>query len=176
MTDPTHREDARGHGNEPKQGFNPLLLILVLIALLAFGWYWFNQRGSVEPASAPDDIPAVDIGSARETAAETERATAKASRPAVPADRDAYAVARLQPSYPPTAFRAGEEGTVIVRVDVDAQGNVTAVDVARRSDSRELDREAVNAVREWTFEPAIRGGKPVASTVQVPIEFKLDAQ
>jgi protein TonB len=185
MPDPTKSSDeSLPRAREPRSGLNPLVLILVLIALLAFGWYWFNQRGSVEPVAPTDEIPTIDIGSAQEAAAERERAADRerervatgASRTDLPADRDANPITRVQPSYPPTAFRAGEEGTVILRVDVDAQGKVSNVEVARRSNSVELDREALNAVRDWTFEPAIRGGNPVPSTVEVPVEFKLDAQ
>ncbi len=92
------------------------------------------------------------------------------------ADRDAAPIARLQPAYPPAAFRAGEEGTVLVRVQIDANGMPTQVDVANGSSSRELDRAAVEAVRTWRFEPAVKDGQRVASTVQVPIDFKLDQQ
>ena len=104
--------------------------------------------------------------------AEAERAAA----PQAPANREVAAVTRVQPTYPPEAFRAGEEGTVLVRVDVDASGNPTNVDVARRSGSRELDRAALDAVRKWRFDPAIKDGKPVAASAEVPVEFKLASQ
>lgn len=165
-----------------RKGLSPLILILVLIALLAFGWYYFNQRGSVEPTAMPSDIPAIDIGSGQDAAAERERAVAPdrpaaaAPAPRAPADQDAKAVNRTQPAYPPTAFRAGEEGRVLLRLEINAAGTVANVDIAERSNSPELDRAAVNAARDWTFEPAIRDGKPVASTVEVPIDFKLDSQ
>ena len=44
----------------------------------------------------------------------------------------------------------------------------------RRSGSRALDRAAVDAVRQWTFEPAVRGGRTVAADVQVPVTFRID--
>ena len=50
------------------------------------------------------------------------------------------------------------------------------VELAQRSRSRDLDRAALAAVRGWTFEPALRDGKPVASTVQVPVDFRLATQ
>jgi protein TonB len=37
-----------------------------------------------------------------------------------------------------------------------------------------LDEAAVSAVEGWRFVPAKRGDTPVASTVMVPINFKLD--
>jgi len=47
------------------------------------------------------------------------------------------------------------------------------VTVAASSQSRDLDRAALDAVRRWRFRPAQRDGQPVAGTVVVPIEFKL---
>ena len=57
-----------------------------------------------------------------------------------------------------------------------APSQPTAVELAQRSRSRDLDRAALAAVRGWTFEPALRDGKPVASTVQVPVDFRLATQ
>lgn len=76
------------------------------------------------------------------------------------------------PRYPVEALRNGESGTVILRVDVSADGVPTQVEVARSSRSRSLDRAASEAVRRWTFRPAQRNGQPVAGSVQVPVAFQ----
>ena len=60
-----------------------------------------------------------------------------------------------------------------VQVDVGADGVPINVTVAASSQSRDLDRAALDAVRRWRFRPAQRDGQPVAGTVVVPIEFKL---
>ena len=60
-----------------------------------------------------------------------------------------------------------------VRVEVGADGVPTSVEVAQRSGSRDLDRAAVNAVRQWRFQPAQRDGQAVAGAVTVPIDFKM---
>jgi periplasmic protein TonB len=166
-----------------RKGVSPLVWILILIAILAFGWYFYSQRGAVVPPADPTAPTTVDIGSEQEAAAERERAAADArpprpaaTTPRAPADRAPSPVARVQPAYPPAAFRAREEGTVLVRAEVDAAGNPGNVTIARRSGSRELDRAARDAVSGWKFEPAIRDGKAVAATVEVPVEFKLDTQ
>ena len=44
---------------------------------------------------------------------------------------------------------------------------------SQRSGSRDLDRAAVNAVRQWRFQPAQRDGQAVAGAVTVPIDFKM---
>ena len=80
------------------------------------------------------------------------------------------------PPYPGTAMRRGLQGDVMLRVRVDAEGRVLAVEVERSSGHRELDRAAERQVRErWRFQPAQREGRAVSSWVRVPISFRLDA-
>lgn len=76
------------------------------------------------------------------------------------------------PRYPVEALRNGESGTVVLHVDVGADGVPTNVQVAKSSHSRSLDRAASEAVRQWHFHPAQRNGQPVAGSVQVPVAFK----
>ncbi|MGN6512393.1 MAG: energy transducer TonB [Lysobacteraceae bacterium] len=77
------------------------------------------------------------------------------------------------PRYPAEALRNQESGTVLLRVQVGADGVPTAVEVARSSRSRSLDRAAAEAVRQWRFRPAQRDGQPVPGTVQVPVGFDI---
>ncbi len=136
----------------------------------------------VEPAIAPVDIVAsTDLATPTEalTAPEFELSSpmdfAPASRSVLP-DRDA-GVALADPSpppYPVTAIRGRHEGTVILLVQVGADGSTQDVRVVRSSGHRELDRSAVEHVtRSWSFQPAIRDGKPAPARVRVPIEFSL---
>ncbi len=78
------------------------------------------------------------------------------------------------PRYPRRALREGIEGTVRLTVSIDAMGNVVDVQIAQGSGSAELDRAAQDAVREWRYQPAIHDGQPVASTLEIPVDFKLD--
>lgn len=107
-----------------------------------------------------------------------KRTPAQRKAPARPAaiTRDVYPVARVQPEYPVNALRSREEGSVVLRVHVDASGQPTDVSIVRRSGSRDLDRAAQAAVRKWRFNPAMKNGQPVASTAQVPIDFRLARQ
>lgn len=76
-----------------------------------------------------------------------------------------------RPRFPPRALQRGESGSILLQVQVDAQGNPAEVDVVQSSRSRDLDREAVRAVRQWRFRPATRDGAPIASKVLIPIDF-----
>lgn len=180
MSDPMQRPDANPAATEPRKGTNPLVWILLLIALVAFGWWFLTQRGAdAPPAIDPVTAPAEPVVSEQEAAAERERAATaerEARQAAAPRNTEAAPVAEITPAYPPTALRAREEGSVVVEASVDATGAVTDASVVERSRSRDLDRAALDAVRKTTFKPATEGGKAVASTVRVPIEFKLENQ
>jgi protein TonB len=77
------------------------------------------------------------------------------------------------PPYPGPARRRGHEGTVYLAVEVLAGGTTGRIRVERSSGHPILDDAALQAVREWRFEPAMKNGIPVASWVEVPIRFVL---
>jgi periplasmic protein TonB len=75
--------------------------------------------------------------------------------------------------YPADALRNNETGKVVVRIEVGANGEPTAVSIVTRSGSRSLDRAAMQAAKRWRFRPAQQNGRAVASAVEVPITFSL---
>ena len=78
-----------------------------------------------------------------------------------------------KPVYPFGARRRGEQGRVLLRVKVTPKGDAAAVTIAVSSGSKRLDDSALETVRRWRFQPARRGGTPVAAEVTVPIRFQL---
>jgi protein TonB len=68
----------------------------------------------------------------------------------------------------------GWEGTVILRLLVDTQGNVAKVTVVTGSGFALLDESAVDAARHWRFEPSREGGRPTAMVHEVRFRFRLD--
>jgi periplasmic protein TonB len=95
----------------------------------------------------------------------------RAERAAPSSTSAPVAIETPAPRYPPEALRRGVSGEVLLRIDVDANGRPHSMDVVRSSGSRELDRAALVAARGWHFRPALRDGRPVAASVQVPIHF-----
>ncbi len=195
MSDPREDNPPPPPPEERRKGVHPLLWVLLLIALAALGWWFYNRsvQTGMDTTAPAATAPGPAITSEQEAAAQAERerveanerrraerrARERAREEAAArraADREVEPIARVQPDYPPAAARVQEEGTVLVRVEVDANGTPTDVSVARRSGSRELDRAALKAVKQWRFRPAIRDGKPVASVAEVPVEFTLDRQ
>jgi protein TonB len=77
------------------------------------------------------------------------------------------------PTYPALARRLGQEGTVLLRVDVDAKGKPTRVILQKSSGFSLLDTTAIQAVKRWKFKPAQVAFFTVGSTVDVPITFRL---
>lgn len=78
------------------------------------------------------------------------------------------------PHYPLAARRAGEQGTVTLRVLIARDGLPARVELEKSSGSNHLDAAALEAVRTWRFEPARRGAESVESWLLVPIVFRLE--
>jgi Ca-activated chloride channel family protein len=78
------------------------------------------------------------------------------------------------PSYPEAARRARIEGAVVTELDIDEAGVVTNVKVLRGLPLG-LTEKAVEAVRQWRFNPATLNGRPVATKYVQTLHFKLDS-
>jgi protein TonB len=81
---------------------------------------------------------------------------------------------RISPTYPYEMRRNGVEGTVLVGFICDTDGNVRDAYVLK-SDHREFDAPAVQAVSNWKFRAGKRGGKTVNTKMSVPIVFSLNS-
>jgi protein TonB len=103
-------------------------------------------------------------------------AAAPAAAPAVVGARfDADYLHNPKPVYPAASRRIGEEGRVLLRVRVSAQGLPLSVDIRQSSGFPRLDEAARAAVERWRFVPAKQGAEAVESTVVVPLQFTLDS-
>jgi protein TonB len=80
---------------------------------------------------------------------------------------------RTSVPYPIDALRRHEQGTVVLRVLVDAGGNVLTVEIETSSGSPRLDRAARDAVKLWSFNPAKHGGVALSAWARVPVTFNL---
>lgn len=81
-------------------------------------------------------------------------------------------------TYPENLIEAKVEGVVYVKAHVDATGNVltAAVDRIDPATATALGDVAVEGVRNWSFEPAQKNGRAVASDEIVPVVFTLDPE
>jgi protein TonB len=69
--------------------------------------------------------------------------------------------------------RLGEEGKVVLRVRVSAQGQPLVVEISKSSSFPRLDDAARLAVERWRFVPARQGNEPIEASVLVPLNFTL---
>jgi protein TonB len=79
------------------------------------------------------------------------------------------------PQYPDQAREQGEEGTVVLRVQVDVDGKPASVEVLRSSGSARLDEAGRKAARGALFKPYLEDGRPLSVYVIVPLRFQLDS-
>ncbi|MFA4968034.1 MAG: energy transducer TonB [Sulfuritalea sp.] len=122
------------------------------------------------PAEAP--APTQIAVSPAPTFAAAPAAVAPASTATLPRF-DADYLDNPKPPYPGLSRKIGEQGRVVLRVRVDAQGLPTDVQLHASSGSERLDASALQTVRRWKFVPARLGNEAVAATVLVPIAFSL---
>lgn len=126
-------------------------------------------------ANAPAVAAAVAPPAAGVPAESSAASTASASAPTLVGARfDADYLHNPRPAYPVSSRRLGEEGRVMLRVRVSAQGLPLAVEVKQSSGSPRLDEAARAAVERWRFVPARQGSEAVESSVLVPLQFALD--
>lgn len=80
-----------------------------------------------------------------------------------------------QPQYPALARRRGEEGSVVLRVLVNTQGQPERVEVQKGSGSAALDDAARRAALQALFKPHFENGQAVTVWAIVPILFSLES-
>lgn len=125
------------------------------------------------PARA-DGQPAGAGGPLATDAAAGDREALKDTADFAVVDEVPRALKSVHPKYPEEARKRRVQGTVFVRALVKKDGLTTGVSVvAGKGVSPELDRAALDAVRQWVFEPAKAKGKPVAVWVVIPVSYKL---
>ena len=109
---------------------------------------------------------------AREESVEASSAVASSARDEQGV-RDATLTDPPAPRYPPRCVRRRQEGVVVLRVRVLADGSVGAVEIVKSSGVASLDAEAIRAMKRARFRPARRDGEPVVAWVTQPVRFTL---
>ncbi len=77
------------------------------------------------------------------------------------------------PTYPEEARRLKQEGLVLIRTEVDAEGKVVGEVLAKSSGFPLLDESALKTVQGWQFKPARMAGLAVSTSVNIPVRFRL---
>jgi protein TonB len=109
--------------------------------------------GAVGPAMAPD--------------------IRSSDRPAPIDAADISCAKRVAPVYPEQSRRMQDQGSVEIRIEFDSEGKVVDARVTSSSGHPHLDAAALEAVRQWRCEPALRDGQHVGAVALQSFEFTL---
>ncbi len=96
-----------------------------------------------------------------------------ASYDCVPSENLSYNSRHL-PVFPPQAIRAHHSGTVITKAMISKDGIPASVTIEESSGYPELDEAAIDAVKQWHFNPATKNGVPIDGFARVPVNFQLN--
>jgi protein TonB len=81
-------------------------------------------------------------------------------------------ISSTRPAYPQLAKQGNVEGDVVITADIDATGKVIAARAT--AGPAYLRQAAVDAVRNWKYEPANLNGKPTSAQITIKIQFRLN--
>ncbi len=81
-------------------------------------------------------------------------------------------IKQVDPIYPEEARKAGVVGVVILEATTDLYGRVAGVKILRSIPL--LNQAAMDAVKQWVYEPMVVDGKPQEVTFTVTVRFTLD--
>lgn len=160
---PKPRQNPRPAPRQPKAPLPPAPVIASATPATTASSFIVAPQTAPRPAEAQPAAPA------------SAPASATTPAPIVAARFDADYLQNPTPVYPVISRRMGEEGKVVLRVRVSAQGSAMAVDIRQSSGFTRLDEAARSAVEKWRFVPARQGNDAIEATVLVPLHFKLDS-
>jgi protein TonB len=80
----------------------------------------------------------------------------------------------LKPPYPASKLLNEEEAVLTLRLTINDQGRVVAVDPVGRADAAFLEAARRHLISHWRFKPASEGGHAVGSTTTITLHFELD--
>ena len=80
---------------------------------------------------------------------------------------------RELPEYPFVSKKRGEEGTALLRLQIDDKGNLVKADVINATNTA-FAEAALSAMKKSTFKPAHKNGQPVPVRAILPVRFRLD--
>ena len=84
----------------------------------------------------------------------------------------AQPVTTAEPKYPYLQRHAQAAAEVTVDFTVDVQGKVVGANVTNTS-NRDFNEATLAAIKQWTFAPALKDGKPVATKLQQTFVFSV---
>lgn len=189
---------APGMRSSSRSKYLPAAIVgaIFLIVLLVLGTRSMRSRGTassqpvqVSAPESPAAEPAVTKTTASSPSAETPAGNGQPVRPTAPPGKsEPRASQRVRLSeevshdlliktaplvYPALARQARIQGEVVLQVDVSKDGTISAIKAI--SGHPMLIPAAVDAVKQWRYQPYLLNGAPVAVNTRITVRFKLSS-
>jgi len=126
-------------------------------------WRWEPARKDGEPVSAATTVT-INFSLVKKDAPASARAGQDVVKPVL--------LSKVEPKYTQEARDAKIQGEVEVYVEVGADGRAHNLKIQQGLDPG-LDEKALEAIRDWRFQPATKDGQPVPAGAVVRIRFEL---
>lgn len=120
---------------------------------------------------------------AQNTTSTTRNATPQAvdsPSPTAAPDSQSLLFLKIVPiNYPQAAQGSGTGGLVVVRMTVNESGDVESAEVVSGAsvlagaDTEAIKLAAIEAIKQWKFQPYIKNGKPVKVSTNLPLRFAI---
>jgi len=128
---------------------------------------------TVVATAAAESAPSANAAPASAAQPSTRTATPASAAVVLPSS-DADYLNNPAPVYPRMSRRMGEQGTVMVRVLINADGRAEQAEIRTSSGYARLDDAALDTVKRWRYVPGKRAGTAEAMWFNVPVRFVLD--
>jgi len=166
---------ASADGQYNFAGLNPGVYRL---EVQAPGFASFHQRNiKITEGQQPRVDAAMQVGSIMESMRIEARGIPAASQPAQRIRvggnvQPAKLLKQAKPVYPDSAKGRGATGVVLLRTIILKDGS-TASPVASTGTDPELAQAAIEAVKQWRYQPTLLNGEPVETLTTISIQFDL---
>jgi protein TonB len=124
--------------------------------------------------TTPSSAPAAQSADATPAATPAQSGQAKGAPAFSLPSSEAHGLNNPKPAYPKQSRRLNEQGQVVIRVFVAADGSPQQGEIKTSSGFDRLDQEALRTVLRWRFVPGQRFGTPEAMWFNVPVNFVLE--
>ena len=130
----------------------------------------------VAATAAAESTPSANTATASPAPPSAQTPSVRTASPAavVLPSSDADYLNNPAPVYPRMSRRMGEQGTVLVRVLISADGRAEQAEIRISSGYARLDEAALDTVKRWRYVPGKRAGTAEAMWFNVPVRFVLD--
>ena len=82
-------------------------------------------------------------------------------------------VRMARPQYPADLQQLGIQGTVVMRAVISTTGDLLIVEAIHADGDARLVKAALDAVRQWKYQPTLLNGQPVEVATTITVDFQL---